>query len=63
MIGYLISALFGASIFYLWKIRPVGLDPTDLDGVEDKIDQDLIEIETESNRREEDLKEEYQDFR
>lgn len=62
MIGYLLSALFGASIFYLWKIRPVGLEPMDLDRVEDKIDQDLIQIETESNQRQEDLKEEYQDF-
>ena len=58
MIGYLLAALLGASVLYLWTLRPQ--TDVSLDDIDRQIDQDLEDIK-EDQRGE--LAEEHEEFR
>lgn len=60
MIGYLFAALFGASLLYLWLVKPQA--EVDLDAVDRQIDQDLEDIDADQRAEMAELHEEFQDF-
>ena len=60
MIGYLLAVLLGASVLYLWTLRPQ--TDVSLDDVDRQIDQDLEDIEAEQRGELAEYHKEFQGF-